>query len=352
MIRSIFFAIALLSAAAAKPQEAPAAPAAVQTETPPPATVKRAHKPSAAPASGKPAAAKSDRRSSKSGATPAPQAEEVGEREKPRGVEGDLPIELDAASFGTGAEGGQAAAQQADTVEKSATRGEGFLSSSGTLMFVIAGGFGLFLALLIAAVLLARRDIAKARRANQKISERISAMNAKIDAAVSLPIASLQRDVAELKQQTEALARASATMPKAPLTGNSPMSGDLHEDLHAWRPAVVDRTPSRFPALVSDVVAQSNSTTLRVKADPLDHDVFVPSSDGAFYLVNDGTTGPYVIPAHEPMTTQLYKTYYKSSYDCSVQGAGDLYVIEPATVRARGELWRLTTRGKLEVRGA
>ncbi|HYO75809.1 MAG TPA: hypothetical protein VE010_05045, partial [Thermoanaerobaculia bacterium] len=163
-----------------------------------------------------------------------------------------------------------------------------------------------------------------------------------------LQAASLQHDLADLRKQVEAIERKGSTMPTAPLVARA----QLQEEFYERPPSLVERSRARFPALISEVLAQSTSTTVRVKADTVDHDVFVPANDGAFYLVNDGTAGLCVIPAHEPMTTQLYKTYYKSSYDCSVQGAGDIYVVEPATVSPRGEMWRLASRGKLEVRGS
>ncbi|HEX8619063.1 MAG TPA: hypothetical protein VF911_15875, partial [Thermoanaerobaculia bacterium] len=118
-----------------------------------------------------------------------------------------------------------------------------------------------------------------------------------------------------------------------------------------------ERTPSfspdapRFPTPAA-TFAQAKSAKLRVQADDVDQNLFVPSDNGAFYLVEEGPANVYIIPAHEPMTTQVYKLYYKSSYDCSPLGTGDLYVVEPATVSIGGNGWRLATRGKLEIRAS
>ena len=257
----------------------------------------------------------------------------------------DLADDLDSDSFGTGAEGGADAVQQANAAAS--------LPDGGGLRFrptrgMLLGVGALFVALLAVAVALARRDIAKVQKAIANLSERIGTVNSRIDPNVSLQIAALQRDLTLLRDRTEALERKNPNMPNAPLGGRSYEPDDFVER----RPSAMAAPQPRFPALVSEVVAQSASATLRVKADPIDHDVFVASSDGAFYLVHDGSAGLCIIPAHEPMTTQLYKTYYKSSYDCGVHGAGDLYVVEPATVSARGDLWRLDRRGKLEVRAS
>jgi hypothetical protein len=199
----------------------------------------------------------------------------------------------------------------------------------------------LLIALVITAFLFMKRDTQEALK---KI-ERGLAQLAKAD-----PNVAVRAELANLRKSVEELSHGASNrephMPRADLYGTT-------NDLRGDESLFVKRQPQpKFPVLITDYLSQQAANCVRVKATQLDGELFARDGEGEFYLVDDPDGALYVVPAHENITTAFFKTYYRSSYDCNSPGAGDLYLVQPAEVSAKGDLWRLTSKGKLEVRSS
>jgi len=160
----------------------------------------------------------------------------------------------------------------------------------------------------------------------------------------------LRNDVSKLQRTIEDLRQAVANQPRLDMPRSSLVGSS--RDVVPAEPYAIRREVPRFPVLISDYLSQRAAESTRVKATLADAELFTRDHSGEFYLVDDPDGGPYIVPALGNITTQLFKTYYRSSYDCSTPGAGDLYLVQPALVSVKGDFWRLPSKGTLEVRAS
>ena len=112
--------------------------------------------------------------------------------------------------------------------------------------------------------------------------------------------------------------------------------------------------PARGAAPVTEYLTRAQQSDLgivRLQTDSVDDHVFTAAADGFYFLVRGRGGTDYAIPYHDRFTTkQLFDTYYTSAYECRVPGAGDVWVVRPASLRRQGDMWRLDERGEIEVR--
>ena len=81
-------------------------------------------------------------------------------------------------------------------------------------------------------------------------------------------------------------------------------------------------------------------------------ELFVPVKDGEFVLISNGPEAQSLIlprAAHFSDKRDFYE-FYQDYYHCAKPNAGEVQIIEPATVTSVGDGWRLETTGILEVK--
>lgn len=182
----------------------------------------------------------------------------------------------------------------------------------------------------------------------QQLLRDLKAQIARLDSKDQLLL--LRNDVSKLQRSMEDLRQTVANQPRVDMPRSSLVGAS--RDVAPPEPYAIRREVPRFPVLISDYLAQRAAESTRVKATLADAELFTRDHSGEFYLVDDPDGGPYIVPALGNITNQLFKTYYRSSYDCNTPGAGDLYLVQPAQVSVKGDFWRLTSKGKLEVRAS
>jgi hypothetical protein len=195
-----------------------------------------------------------------------------------------------------------------------------------------------FVLALLTGLMILKRGLSQVLR---KLDRRIERLE-KAD-----PNAPLRADLANLRKMIEGfppqlvVANAEPPIPKA----------DLYSGIDVDHPHVSPPGPSqpKFPVLISEYISQQPTRAVRVRATQLDHELFTRDQEGEFYLIDDAGA-LYVVPIHNNMPSSYFRTYYGASYDCTSPGSGDLYLIQPAEVTAKGDAWRLASRGKLEAR--
>lgn len=249
---------------------------------------------------------------------------------------------LDTENFGTGSE--NETTTQTKQPESKPPVASPWETLKAQVPTAISAVNALFMGLLVAAFLLLKRDI---RQRLHELKRQIERLEPKGD---PMALALVRADLSKLQKSVDEARQTAANPPRFDMPRSSlvaPSRDPVFEDPYAAR-----RDVPRFPILISDYLAQRSLRSVRVKATPLDAELFARDLNGEFFLVDEPDGGLYVVPAHENITTQFFKTYYRSSYDYTAQGSGDLYLIQPAQVSAKGDLWRLTSKGKLEVRAS
>lgn len=246
---------------------------------------------------------------------------------------------LDGKDFGTGDETGSSETGKAAKADESEDR------SNPELAFVrVHWGAAtaildlLLIALIIVALILLKRDTHKTLG---QLKTSLEQLNKEFVAPTRRDMPILGKRIDDLYSRVVAIEASDDAVDLFKLKHEAPPVASFF---------VETPTARKFPVLVSDYVAQQMARSLRVKATSLDGDLFARDQNGEFWLVSDTDGSLYVVPAHENITTAVFKTYYRNSYDCSLHGSGDLYLVSPAEVRARGDLWHLMRKGKLEVR--
>jgi hypothetical protein len=81
-------------------------------------------------------------------------------------------------------------------------------------------------------------------------------------------------------------------------------------------------------------------------------ELFVPVKDGEFVLISNGPEGQsMVLPRAARFSDKRdFYEFYQDYYHCAKPDAGEVHIIEPATVTSIGDGWRLESTGLLEVK--
>jgi osmotically-inducible protein OsmY len=127
------------------------------------------------------------------------------------------------------------------------------------------------------------------------------------------------------------------------------------QPLNEYTGRVVETPAAVFPVSAEEYLRKLSRDAVRVKSDSL-NDVLVRDADGTgeLALVPDGGVPGgllYVVPTVNRFTTrQDFHSYYEKFYDCYNPSAGEVWIVEPATVDTISGGWKLRDKGVLEAR--
>ena len=113
----------------------------------------------------------------------------------------------------------------------------------------------------------------------------------------------------------------------------------------------LDIGPS-FPASVAHYLRRTKAANkLNVTFD-YHVELFVPVKDGEFVLISNGPEGQsMVLPRAARFSDKRdFYEFYQDYYHCARPDAGEVQIIEPATVSSVGDGWKLEASGILEVK--
>lgn len=184
----------------------------------------------------------------------------------------------------------------------------------------------------------AAQELRELLHGNKEYVERLDANLSRVAEDLGLKIESAKRNSEEAKK----LARAREAQPN----NLEPLRAEQGLDFVAPEPT--------FPSLVADYLSRlrPNQPTA-VEADFRTNLLVAAAPEDApfFFIENsDGSGAGIVLPKPRLQRSQEFSSYYKGYYHCSDPSAGEVYIIEPALVCPDGKGWRLSQKGRMEIR--
>lgn len=111
----------------------------------------------------------------------------------------------------------------------------------------------------------------------------------------------------------------------------------------------LDVTPA-FPSLVAPYLKRTKSANKVNVTFDYETGAFVPVEDGEFVIVTNVEQNAIVLPRTPKFSTKRdFYEFYQDYYHCPNPDAGDVQIVEPATVVRAGNGWSLEAPGILEV---
>src|SRR5829696_874309 len=105
-----------------------------------------------------------------------------------------------------------------------------------------------------------------------------------------------------------------------------------------------------FPSLVAQYLKRTKSTNKVNVTFDYETGAFVPVEDGEFVIVTNVTQNAIVLPRAAKFSTKRdFYEFYQDYYHCPNPDAGEVQIIEPATLVRAGNGWTLEAPGILEV---
>jgi hypothetical protein len=113
----------------------------------------------------------------------------------------------------------------------------------------------------------------------------------------------------------------------------------------------LDIGPS-FPSPVAPYLRRTKAANKMNVTFDYHVELFVPVKDGEFVLISNGPEGQsMVLPRAARFSDKRdFYEFYQDYYHCSQPAAGEVHIIEPATVTSVGDGWKLESTGVLEVK--
>ncbi len=105
-----------------------------------------------------------------------------------------------------------------------------------------------------------------------------------------------------------------------------------------------------FPALVAQYLKRTKSSNKVSVTFDYETGAFVPVEDGEFVIVTNVDQNAIVLPRAAKFSTKRdFYEFYQDYYHCPDPDAGEVQIVEPATVVRAGNGWTLEAPGILEV---
>ncbi len=110
----------------------------------------------------------------------------------------------------------------------------------------------------------------------------------------------------------------------------------------------LDVTPA-FPSPVALYLKRTRAANKVNVTFDYETESFVPVEDGEFVVITNQEPAVVLPRAPRFATRRDFYEYYQDYYHCPNPDAGEVHIVEPATVSRAGNGWRLETMGALEV---